>query len=368
MKIAIFHELTPLSGARKVIEEYGKVLKKKHALDLYYIDETEDKNVQTIFNKVYYFEFKEKKWKGRNWKSKFYKDSIELLNLCRLHKKIAGVINKGDYDFVFVNPSKFTQAPFMLSFLNKKSVYYCQEPLRIVHDEVLRIPENLSFQKKGYEKLNRLLRKHIDENNVSKASIILTNSSFSKENIEKAYGKKAYVCYLGVDVKKFRPLNMDKINDILFVGQKSKIEGYDLLESALNLFKNKPKVKVIERTDEGEGIKENNLVTEYNQAKVVVTASRNEPFGLVPLEAMACAVPVIAVNEGGFKESIIEGKTGYLIERNSTRLKKKIEALLKDKDLRNELGKNGRAHVLAKFTWEISVNNFLKTVEDKLNL
>jgi glycosyltransferase involved in cell wall biosynthesis len=369
MNIAVFHELTPLSGARKVVEEYGKILKTDHLIDLYYFDEKEDEKNKGIFNNVYFFKFTERQWKGNNWKNKLYKDNVELVKLFLLHRKIARLINEKQYDFIFVNPSKFTQAPFLLRFLSKKSVYYCQEPLRIVYDNFLNIPKDLSMFKNIYEKMNRAIRKRIDRVNLNKASLVLANSIFSKDNIKNAYGRNAYVCYLGVDADKFKALDLKKEWDIFFLGDKAEIEGFDLLQKAMGLYKNsaKPKVKVVARNDKGNGVSEEELVQQFNKSKIVLALSRNEPFGLTVIEAMSCEVPVIAVNEGGFRESVLDGKTGYLIDRNENELKARIDLLLKNEELRVELGKGGRVHVLSKFTWEKSAGNFLNIVSKNLN-
>jgi hypothetical protein len=210
MRIAVFHELTPLSGARKVVEEYGKILGRGHKVDLYYIDDKKDENVLEIFNKVHFFKF-------RYNSSRIYRDSIELARLFFLHRKIARIIENNQYDIVFVNPSKYTQAPFLLRFINH-SVYFCQEPLRLVYDPLMKIPPKLNLLKKGYEVANRSIRKTIDKDNIRCAKIVITNSEFSKDNIKSAYGIDAKVCYLGVDAQKFYPENVIKSYDLLFIG------------------------------------------------------------------------------------------------------------------------------------------------------
>jgi len=351
MKIAFFHELTSLSGARKVVEEYGRILSKEHEVDLYYVDDIEDAIVSSIFNKVYYFKF-------AGSKSRIYRDSIGLIRLFFLHKKIAKIMQDKDYDFVFISPSKFTQAPFLLR-MTKKTIYFCQEPLRMVYDPIFRLPEDLNYFKKLYEKINRLSRKVIDKNNISKAKIVLANSLFSKENIKKAYGINAIVCYLGVDTDKFKPVRTNKFTDILFIGEKENIEGFDLFENTMTLYKKKPLFSFVSRDAKGIGINEDSLVNEINKAKIALSLSKSEPFGLIPIESMACEAPVIAVNEGGFKESVINGKTGFLIERKPEELKDKIDLLLSDDKLRAQMGENGRKLVLDKFTWVKSANRFL---------
>lgn len=56
------------------------------------------------------------------------------------------------------------------------------------------------------------------------------------------------------------------------------------------------------------------LIELYANCKGFITTAQNEDFGMTPLEAMASGKPVIACNEGGYKETIISGKTGILIE------------------------------------------------------
>ena len=51
----------------------------------------------------------------------------------------------------------------------------------------------------------------------------------------------------------------------------------------------------------------------YSECKGVICTSINEDFGLVPLEAMASGKPVVAVNEGGYRETVVDGVTGRLV-------------------------------------------------------
>ena len=351
MKIAIFHELTLLSGARKVVDEYGKILKKDHLIDLYYVDEKDDKDLERIFNRVHFFQF-------RSSKLRIYRDSMELIRLFFLHRRIAKVIKNNHYDLVFINPSRYTQAPFLLSFV-KKAIYFCQEPLRIVYDPLLKIPSGLNFQKKIYESVNRKIRKIVDAANIHKANLVLANSEFSRNNIYNAYGINAKVCYLGVDTDRFFHKDVKKIYDLLFIGNESSIEGYDLLKAALKTYgKKKPSVKYVTRNEMGEGIIEEDLINLINKSKIVLALSKNEPFGLIPIEAMSCGVPVIAVNEGGYKESVIDGKTGYLITRNSREMHNKVNYLLDNPMILDKMSVQARGHVLKNWTWKKSVAKF----------
>lgn len=366
MKIAFFHELSKYSGARKVVDEYAKELKAEHTIDLYYVDNIEDE-VGEYYNDVFFFNFNEIAWKGNNWRNRIYKDTLEFIKLYKLHKRIAKLINSKDYDFIFVNPSKFTQAPFILRFLNQKHcVYFCQEPLRIVYEDTFLIPEKIPSYKKTYERMSRLIKKQIDKSNIKKSKLILANSNFSKNNIQNAYGLNSTVCYLGVDTDKFKPINVKKIYDLLFLGRKEYFEGYDLLHKTKPLLGHGIQIKTFSARDDGVGVREEEIVKLLNSTKIVLCLSRNEPFGLTAIEAMACGVPVIAVNEGGFRESVVNDKTGYLINRDPYDMAKKINSLIENENLRKRMSSRARDHVLNNFTWKKSSENFINILSKNI--
>jgi spore coat protein SA len=79
-----------------------------------------------------------------------------------------------------------------------------------------------------------------------------------------------------------------------------------------------------------------------------------EGLGLVFLEAAAAGLPVIATRRGGIPEVVREGETGLLLDQpdDAAELAEKIVRLLRDTDLRQQWGAQGRAMVQAGFTWE----------------
>lgn len=358
MKIAVFYELD-LGGAKRAVFELSKRLNFFFDIDLYYVGEDKEENINLFFNNIFFYPFISKIWKGNNWKTRLYKDSIELINLYRLHKKIAKDIKALRYDYIFVHPSKFTQAPFLLRFLKNKCIYFCQEPLRIVYDPYWSNLSSIKFPKNIYEYCIRQIRKYVDYKNFVSSKIVLANSNYSKDLIEKSYHRKAEVCYLGVDIDFFKPLNLDKTIDILFIGN---IKEYDFLMDSIKFFKTKPRLFTIFREDKKNIISDYELVKIYNKSKVLVSLNRNEPFGLIPLEAMASGAPVIAIKEGGYKESIIDSKTGFLVSRDPMELYEKINKLITNDGLRNDMAKASRKNVLNNWTWDKSVERFLKII------
>jgi glycosyltransferase involved in cell wall biosynthesis len=90
----------------------------------------------------------------------------------------------------------------------------------------------------------------------------------------------------------------------------------------------------------------------YSAADVAVTTPWYEPFGLTPLEAMACGTPVIGSRVGGIAFTVVDGETGFLVApRDPESLSDRIECLLQDSDLRLRMGRAGRARVEREFTW-----------------
>lgn len=360
MKIAVFHELD-FGGAKRVVLEFAKRLKENNVVDIYYVDSKIDNNLKDFSTSNYWYRFNSKVWKGNNWKVRLNKDTVELFKLYRLHKKVAFDIESRKYDYIFVHPSKFTQAPFLLRFLKNKCIYFCQEPLRIVYDKNLSNLSFVKFPKKAYEFFIRKIRKRIDLKNFNNAKLVLANSIFSKKLIEESYRKPVIVCYLGVDTNLFKPQKLNKSIDVLFIGNKD--NGYTFLDelSKLNI---DFKIRTVLRGSKKSNIADKELVRIYNKSKILIALNHNEPFGLIPLEAMACGVPVVAVFEGGYMETIVDGKTGYLVKRDYGRLEEAISKLLNNEKLRMKMGKEARSNIEKNWTWNKAVERFLEIIKN----
>ena len=86
-----------------------------------------------------------------------------------------------------------------------------------------------------------------------------------------------------------------------------------------------------------------------------------EGLGIVYLEASACGLPVIAGASGGAPDAVIAGETGLVVDGNNLEeIAQSCINLLKSKELRDQMGKNGRAWVIDNWRWEIWSNKFNK--------
>lgn len=90
----------------------------------------------------------------------------------------------------------------------------------------------------------------------------------------------------------------------------------------------------------------------YAAADIFITTPWYEPFGITPLEAMACGTPVIGANVGGIKYSVVDGETGALVKPNEPlALADKIEELISDENKLKNLSQNAINRVNKHFTW-----------------
>jgi glycosyltransferase involved in cell wall biosynthesis len=90
----------------------------------------------------------------------------------------------------------------------------------------------------------------------------------------------------------------------------------------------------------------------YSAGDVAVTTPWYEPFGLTPLEGMACGRPVIGSAVGGITFTLVDGQTGFLVDpRDPEMLAARLYQLLTEPELGERMGRTGRLRVEREFTW-----------------
>jgi glycosyltransferase involved in cell wall biosynthesis len=88
-------------------------------------------------------------------------------------------------------------------------------------------------------------------------------------------------------------------------------------------------------------------------ADVVACTPWYEPFGIVPLEAMACGVPVVASAVGGMLDTVVHDVTGRLVSPKSPAdVADAINHLMRDEFLRQSLGAAGRDRARSRYSWD----------------
>lgn len=90
----------------------------------------------------------------------------------------------------------------------------------------------------------------------------------------------------------------------------------------------------------------------YSAADVFVTTPWYEPFGITPVEAMACARPVIGAEVGGIKSTVVDGKTGFLVpSRDPQSVAERLVVLHASPELARNMGDEGMRRAFQYYTW-----------------
>jgi D-inositol-3-phosphate glycosyltransferase len=106
----------------------------------------------------------------------------------------------------------------------------------------------------------------------------------------------------------------------------------------------------------------------YSAADVFVTVPWYEPFGMTPLEAMACGTPVIGSNVGGIKFTVRDGETGYLVPPNEPQaLGERLAYFFKHPKLMGVLSRQAHRRVNDLFTWQKVTGNLVAVYEEVLS-
>lgn len=360
MRIAVYYNLA-FSGAKRTVLEHVKGLKELgHTVDVYTLDREHDIfDPGNVADSEHRYEYRQK-IVNLPFLKRIIKDLSDFNLLRAIHRKIAQDIDNRKYDIALIHTDKFTQAPFVLRFLKTKNVYFCLEPLKIIYEYGLRIADNLSFLNKIYETYNRYMRKKIDRENARASDFSLTISYFGRELMIQAFDLYPKISYLGVNTEQFKNLHIPKKNQILFIGQRLKINGYEYALEALKLMPKeiRPELKILSISkDNQKQLSDEEIVKLYNESLITLSLSNFDTLGLVALESLASEVPVVAFNVAGYRETMIDGKTGYLVDFSAEEIANKIIMIMQNPELRNKMGKAGRKWVEKQWTWKKQIKD-----------
>lgn len=235
------------------------------------------------------------------------------------------------------------------SWRHKPNVWYCHSPERAVFDlypfykKILPLHEKLIFIPSAF--FFKTLYKSIGLKGVQS---VMTNSANTRKRIKSYLNKDASINYPPIDTKKFScrtfggywlsvnrfypakrvELQLDAFR--LLPGEKLVIAGSYLKGDVSEPYFRKisgmlpPNVSILGC------INEKKLHELYSNCRGFIATAIDEDFGMTVVEAMASGKAVVAVNEGGFRETIIDGKTGFLVEANAAELAKAVRVVSKN--------------------------------------
>ncbi|MCD4708685.1 MAG: glycosyltransferase family 4 protein [Candidatus Sabulitectum sp.] len=302
----------------------------------------------------------------------------------KLCGRIAQDIVSNGAEVLLAHTSLIIASPPLLSFKKTPSVYYCHEYPRYIYEK--------RMYKTGSAVTDLLIapllarEKRLDRQAAQAASILVTNSLFMAQKLEEVYLRKAVVVSPGVNTDFFTPVRENKENFVLTVGALSEFKRHHLVVKALSTIPESQRpamVTVADRGEEGyagnlssmasrlgvnltieQGISDSRLLELYRSAVVVACPQRNEPYGLVPLEAMACGAAVVAVNQGGFRENVTHGVNGLLVDPDITSMAEAIQHLCSKPDDSFAMGTAGREFVVSQRSSRVEAEAIAKLMEE----
>lgn len=374
-RIALWHNL-PSGGGKRALMEQVKRLSKTCDIDLYTTSLVDDSfcPIEPYCNTVHTFSVRENPYKG--WKAikVRWKQGTDMY---RIAQESGTQINQGGYDAAYVASCQIEHTPTVLRLLTGNRVYFCQEGLRTYYEPqppLEGIKDVVGRLLKQPELLRRMWR---DRMAMKSGAQILVNSKTTQQTIARWYGVESTICYPGVDTKIFfppqQPVLSSERETFFSVGRLSHLKGHDFVIEVLGHLP--PKYRVLTIAYDQEGPAEQRRLTQlaaqkgvtlhlkhripekalrefYQSAWAVMCGQRREPFGLIPIEAMACGGFVCAVAEGGFRETIQDGTTGILVERNPGAAAVKLKKFLDNEQAQEKIRVQGAACVREEWSWE----------------
>ena len=303
------------------------------------------------------------------------------LSVASEERRLAAEIDAGDFDVAFVHGCRVMQAPGLLSMLKTPSVYMIQEPRRRTTEQGYhpgskrRAGLAAAAWSIGRGSYDAILGRR-DRKAVASASALACNSMFSAKNIARAYGREASVCYAGIDTDRFRPdeTKTPLRSYYLSVGALDASKGHDLAIEAVGRLTNGAKLPLVivgsrTSTETADALQrlarercvglqmrhsvtDEDLVVLYRGAAAVLCMAHLEPFGLTVQEAVSCGTPVVAVREGGYRETVADGRNGLTAEREPSAVADAITRLSSLGLARNPSALHATA---ARWDWDMTV-------------
>ena len=229
------------------------------------------------------------------------------------------------------------------------NLWYCYSPVRAFYDQR---ETTIARQSDAVTRVmaDLWIRTHswFDQRSVRNLDRVIAISETVRLRIRDFHGRSSEVIYPPVDTKKFRfkeygdfwlsvnRIYPEKRIDLQFeVFRKLPEErlvvigGYATGDLAAKYYEKL--IRNVPNNVEMRGaVTEEVLIDLYAKCKGLICTAEDEDFGLTPIEAMASGKPVVAVNEGGFRESVVHGKTGLLVKADRDELVKALKEISKD--------------------------------------
>ena len=351
--------------------------------------------------------------------TEFKKRNNNVICIVRSNSRLEEEFRNNKIEHISVNP-KLKYLDFIIAYEIKTKLHKKQIDIIHVHESkdlstaillkiFLKTPKIVFSQQMDsrYNKIDlfhRWIYKNIDQ-------VVCMTENMKLNHLAHTPVKESQIStiYNGIDLKKFSSnskfdkselLNQNNIkSDKIIIGTVGRLDSLKnqelLIDAAAILIKDHKlnlqlliigdetdsitgkgyKRKLIEKSQQY-GIEENisfisftkNIEIYFDIMDIFVLPTDKESFGYVLIEAMAKGKPVIATNQGGPKEIIVENRNGYLIEpKNFIELSEKLSSLISDQELRIKMGQESKIITNEKFDVNVTIDNYIRLFNRVIN-
>ncbi len=340
MRVAIVHDwLVANAGAEKVLRALLDIFPTADVFSL--VDFLSDRD-------------REKVLKGKYAKTSFIQKlpfgKKHFRNYLPLFPSAIESFDLDDYDLIL--SSSWAVAKGVKKSSQQIHICYCHTPVRYAWDLYDEYTSNLCQPKKYVVQKTLEYIRRWDLNTLDRVDYFVANSKFVQERIRRTYNRSSKVIYPPVDIGKFAL----KIHKEDFYLTASRLVAYKKTELIVKAFNAMPDKKLVV-IGSGEQLKKlkkmsrgNIEIMGYQPDEVLIDTLQKakaflyaavEDFGILPIEAMACGTPVIALNKGGTGETVIDNVNGLHFEEQSVEsiinaVERFEHAVFDPKQVRNE--------------------------------
>ena len=355
MKIAIVHDwLVTDAGAEKVLRAIVDVY--PHADIFSLVDFLNNEDRKVVLN-------------GKHAKTSF----IQKLPFAKKHFRnylplFPKAIESFDLkDYALIISSSWAVAKGVKTHKDQLHISYCYTPIRYAWDLYDEYTSQLKQPKKFLvQKVLKYIRKW-DIETLERVDYFIADSKFVQDWIKKIYNKDSIVIYPPVDVDSYTLY--EKKED--FYLSASRLVPYKKTKLIVEAFNKMPQRKLVVIGD-GEdfenikaiaknnitllGYQEKKILIDYMQRAKAFVYAAVEDFGIVPIEALACGTPVVALNDGATAETITHRINGVHFKKQN--IEDIIDAINEFESLEFNLKE------ISKKAQTYSTDRFKKEIED----
>lgn len=317
MKTALVHDwLVSIAGGEKVLKSIYEIFPSPIftlLMNEKIFNKTFLENASVKTSVIQKFPFKNKLYQKY---LPFFPFAIEQLDL-------------SEYDVII--SSSHCVAKGILTNSEQLHICYCHTPMRYAWDLYFQYLNESNLKKGIKGRIAQMILHYLrmwDISTSNRVDEFIANSCFVAKRIKKLYNKEAKVIYPPVDVN-FFDANYNKENFYLTASRFVPYKKIDLIVEAFSKMQDKrlvvigdgPEMKKIKskatKNIEILGYQNNEILQSYLQKAKAFIFAAIEDFGILPVEAQACATPVICFSKGGSKETVVNGKTGLLFNEQT---------------------------------------------------